>query len=133
MENIVRNKWQVRVAAILIFVLGFAAGALAVNVYRGWRHRAGLNPEDRFEQMASRLQLNADQKAQVRQIFGDAREQLQALRKQSEPRVKEIREQTDQRLQQVLTPEQWQRFEQMRNEFRGRRDHDERGNPINKL
>ena len=129
MDNMVRNKWQVRVVAIVIFLLGFAAGALAVNVYRGWAHRSGRGQEDRFDQMATRLKLTADQKAQVQQIFSDTRQQLQALRKESEPRVHEIREQTDQRLQKVLTPEQWQRFEQMRSEFHGRRDRGERDSP----
>ncbi len=60
-------------------------------------------------------------KRQVQQIFGDTRQQLQTLRKESEPRVDEIRQQTDQRLQQVLTPEQWQDFQQMRDEMRARR------------
>src|SRR5207237_5728650 len=91
---------------------------LALNVYRWGR---GRNPADRFEQLASRLQLNADQKTKVQQIFGDTRQQLQTLRKESEPRVDEIRQQTDQRLQQVLTPEQWQDFQQMRDEMRARR------------
>jgi Spy/CpxP family protein refolding chaperone len=119
MNNIVRNKWQVRVAAVVIFVLGFAAGLLAVNAYRAWARNR--NPADRFEQFATRLQLNADQKTKVQQIFGDTRQQLQSLRKESEPRVNEIRQQTDQRLQQVLTPEQWKSFQQMRDEMRGRR------------
>jgi len=66
------------------------------------------------------LQLDADQKNKVQQIFGDAREQLQALRKESEPRVNDVRQQTDQRLQQVLTTDQWQKFQQMRDEMRGR-------------
>ncbi len=127
MDNIVQNKWQIRVAAIVIFVLGFAAGALALNIYRGWAHGAGRNQTDRFDQLAARLQLNADQKAKVQQIFGDTRQRLQALRKESEPRVNEIRQQTDQRLQEVLTPEQWQRFQQMRDEMRARRDRGGRG------
>jgi len=71
--------------------------------------------------MATRLQLNADQKTKVQQIFGDTRQQLQNLRKESEPRVNDIRQQADQRLQQVLTPEQWQKFQQMRDEMRARR------------
>lgn len=120
MDITTRNKWQVRVAAIVIFVLGFVAGALAFNAYRAWaRNRIG--GQDRFEQLANRLQLTADQKTKVQQIFGDTRQQLQALRKESEPRVNEIRQQTDQRLQQVLTPDQWQKFQQMRNEMRARR------------
>jgi Spy/CpxP family protein refolding chaperone len=33
----------------------------------------------------------------------------------------DIRRQTDERLQQVLTPEQWQRFQQLKQDMRGRR------------
>ena len=120
MDNALRNKWQIRGVAILIFVLGFAAGMLALNGYHAWARRAQA-PSDRFEQLATRLQLNADQKSKVQQIFGDTRQQLQALRKESEPRVNDIRQQTDQRMQQVLTPDQWQKFQQMRDEARSRR------------
>ncbi len=120
MDTVARNKWQVRGAAILIFVLGFAAGMLALGAYRAWAHRPAA-PGDRFNQLATRLQLNTDQKTKVQQIFGDTRQQLQSLRKESEPRVSEIRQQTDQRLQQVLSPEQWQQFQKMRDEMRSKR------------
>jgi len=93
---------------------------LALGAYRAWARRAATS-SDRFEQFATRLQLDADQKNKVQQIFGDAREQLQALRKESEPRVNDVRQQTDQRLQQVLTTDQWQKFQQMRDEMRTRR------------
>lgn len=121
MDMISKNRWQVRIAAVIIFLLGFAAGGLALNAYRGWARGVGPTREDRFEQISKRLELNSDQKTKVQQILGDAREQLRALRKESEPRVGTIRQQTDQRLQQVLTADQWQRFQQMRNEMRGRR------------
>ena len=119
MNNIVRNKWQVRVAAAIIFVLGFTAGILALNLYRGLAHRG--EPRDRLEQLSQRLDLNADQKAKVQQIFSDTRDQLRALRRESEPRVNDIRAQADQKLQQVLTPEQWQKFQKIRAEGRDRR------------
>ena len=119
MEKLLRNKWQVRVAALVIFVLGSVAGALALNLYRGWAPRP--SPESRFERMATRLQLNEDQKTKVQQIFSDTRQQLQNLRQESEPRVNAIRQHADQRLQQVLSAEQWQQFQQMRSEGRGRR------------
>jgi Spy/CpxP family protein refolding chaperone len=124
MTNIAKNKWQVRIAAVLLFMLGFAAGILALNVYRAWAARHASSREDRFEQMSTRLQLNADQKTKVQQVFGDARDQLRAVRKESEPRVNDVRKQTDQRLQQILTPDQWQRFQQMRDEMRARRGRD---------
>ena len=124
MNEVAKNRWQVRIAAMVIFVLGFAAGILALNVYRGLTRNQ--TPRDRFEQLAERLDLNADQKTKVQQILSDTREQLRALRKESEPRVNDIRSQADARLQEVLTPEQWQKFQTMRQEQRGRRG---RGGP----
>ena len=120
MNNVAKNRWQVRVAAMIIFVLGFAAGVLALNVYR---RVAGADwpPRDRFEQMARRLNLSDDQKTKVQQILGDTREQVRALRRESEPKFDEIRRQADTRLQEVLTPEQWQQFQTERQQMRGRR------------
>jgi len=126
MAEKIRSKWQVRVAAVVIFVLGFVAGLLALQVYRGWAQRRP-SPENRIEQLATRLQLNDDQKTKVQQIFSDTRQQLQNLRKESEPRVNEIRQQADQRLQQVLNADQWRQFQQMRSEGRGGRGRRGRG------
>ena len=117
MNNIIKNRWQVRVAAAIIFVLGFTAGILALNIYRGLVRADG---RDRFEQLSERLNLNADQKTKVQQILSDTRDQLRALRRESEPRVDEIRRQADERMKQVMSEEQWQQFQNMRNE-RGRR------------
>jgi Spy/CpxP family protein refolding chaperone len=121
MDITTKRKWQVRLAAILIFVLGFAAGALALNAYKRWRGtHAEVSRQDRFTHILDSLNLSADQKTQVRQIIGDTRQQLQALRKESEPRVEEIRKQADERMQKVLTPEQWKQFQQERDKMRGR-------------
>jgi Spy/CpxP family protein refolding chaperone len=109
---------------MVIFVLGFTAGILALHVYRGWA-RAGGGPGNRLDELSERLQLTADQKTRVQEIFSDTREQLRAVRRETEPRMEEIRRQADGRLQTVLTPEQWQQFQRIREE-RGRRG---RGGP----
>ena len=71
MDTISKSKWRVRGAAIVIFLLGFTAGALALNAYKRWdRTGAGLSRQDRFDRMLDSLQLNADQKTQVHQILG---------------------------------------------------------------
>ena len=114
MNNVAKNRWQVRIATVIIFVLGFTAGILAVNVYRRWDR----GPGNRMDELAERLQLTADQKTKVQEIFGDTREQLRAARQEMEPRMAEIRRQADGRLQTVLTPEQWQKFQRMREERR---------------
>ena len=126
MNNVNRTKWQARGFAVVIFLLGLTSGIMTVNAYH-WV-RAQRSPQNRFDQFASRLQLNPDQKTRVQQIFGDTRQQLQNLRKESEPRVNDIRQQTDQRLQQVLNQDQWQKFQQLRDEMRARRGASGRGN-----
>lgn len=111
-----------RIAAMVIFVLGFSGGALSFNAYRAWaRSHSEGSRRAGFDNMLDQLQLNDDQKAQVHQILGETRQQLQALRQEQEPRVNEIRKQTDERLQKVLSPEQWKKFQQRREESRGRR------------
>jgi Spy/CpxP family protein refolding chaperone len=128
MDRVRRNSWLVRAAALAIFVLGFAAGALAPSAYRAWtRGRGQEGRPDRVEQMTRRLNLNGEQEVQVRQIFGETRTQLEALRRESEPRFAEIRRHADERLQKVLTPEQWQQFRESREEGRSRRG--KRGGP----
>jgi Spy/CpxP family protein refolding chaperone len=112
MNNASKNRWQVRIAATIIFVLGFTAGILALNVYRSWSR----SPGNRMDELSERLQLTAEQKTKVQEIFGDTREQLRAVRRETEPRMNEIRRQADGRLQTVLTPEQWEKFQRIREE-----------------
>lgn len=114
MNNVAKNRWQVRVAAVIIFVLGFTAGILALNVYRGVVRGGGSG--NRIDELAERLKLTAEQKTKVQEIFGDTREQLRAVRQETEPRMAEIRRQADGRLQTVLTAEQWQQFQKLRDE-----------------
>ncbi len=125
MNIVYKNRWQIRLAAAVIFVLGFVAGILALNVYRGLARN--IAPRDRFEQLSERLQLNADQKTKVQQIFSETREQLRSLRKEQEPKVSEIRKQADDKLQQVLSADQWKQFQSVRDEMRKRRGPGDRG------
>ena len=121
MDRVRKNSWLVRAAALAIFLLGFAAGALAPGAYRAWvRGGVQQNGPGRFDEMSERLKLTPEQKEQVRQIFGETRTRLEALRKESEPRFAEIRREADERMQQVLTAEQWEEFRKSREEMRGR-------------
>ena len=128
MDNISKYKWQIRSAALVIFLLGFIAGGLAMNFYR-LRSSASSSETRRglYEQMLNRLNLTAEQKPQVEKIFSDTREKLTALRQESMPKVNEIRTQADERLRQVLTPEQWRQFEQIKGEMKGHRQQGEEG------
>lgn len=126
MDYVTKSRWQVRLAAVVIFLLGFTAGILALNIYRGLTRNIAPRG-DRFEQLAQRLQLTPEQKTRVQQIFGDTREQLRDLRKESDSKVADIRKHADDNLQQVLNAEQWQQFQKIRDEARARRQRGPRG------
>lgn len=119
MNSITKNKWQLRVAAVVVFLLGAAAGALAPRAYYAWTGRQ--HQRVRFEEMLERLKLSAEQETHVRQVLGETRERLRALDKENEPREQEIRRQADERLRQVLTPEQLRQFQQMMADRQGSR------------
>ena len=72
----------------------------------------------RYDEAFNQLGLSDAQKAEVQKILGETREKIQNLRQESEPRMKEIRAQTDEKLQTILTPEQWQQFQQEREKIR---------------
>jgi len=116
MDRVAKRNWQIRLAALVIFVLGFAAGALALDVYknsqRGERHGGVMD----------QLNLTDDQRAQVKAIFADARAQMSDVRKECGPKFREVRDRTDARLREVLTPEQWTKFQQLTSEEREHRE-----------
>ena len=116
MDENQKRKWQVRLATLLIFLVGFGAGLLAMNGYKRW-HREPSR-QGRFDKLLDSLQLTEDQKKQAHEVLSDTRGQLTALRKESEPRVAEIRRQADERLQKIFTPEQWKQFQTERDRFR---------------
>ena len=124
METRAKTKWQIRLAVLLIFLIGFVAGALSLDFYRSRNvMSSSRDMRGRFDRVFDKLNLTPEQKDQVKAIFDDARAQLNVIRKESEPKSREVRKQTDDRLQAVLTPEQWQQFQQMMEEMRSKRPH----------
>lgn len=123
MENKDQRKWQIRGAVLVIFWLGFLAGALTLNIYRSSRPPSFNEARrERFEQMMNRLKLTSEQRTQVNQILNETRQKFIDFRKQSQPGFKEIRQQNDARLQEILTPDQWKQWQQMANDMRQRRN-----------
>jgi hypothetical protein len=114
-----KSKWQIRLATLTIFFLGFIAGAFALNSYHLWFGAAKeTTKQEKYEEAFGKLGLNDKQKADVQKVVGETRENIQKIRQESEPRVQEIRAQHDEKLQKVLTPGQWQKFQQLREEIR---------------
>jgi Spy/CpxP family protein refolding chaperone len=110
MDRSARRAWQVRLAAVAIFVLGFAAGALALSIYRSVEKDSSASERHNFDQTLEQLNLTAEQQVQVKEIFDEARAQMSEVRREYGPKFHEVRERTDTRLREVLTPEQWEQF-----------------------
>ena len=124
MDSRTKSKWQVRLATLIIFAIGFIAGGLAMNFYRDHRRTTDFQSmRGGFTRVIERLDLTPEQKTQVDAIFDEARAQLTEIRKESGPKYREVRKQTDERLKAVLTPEQWEQFQQIMKEGRHRRRH----------
>lgn len=102
-----------------IFLLGFVAGAIALNAYHLW-FGAGNQPSkrERFNEVINQLNLDEAQKAEVQKIMVETRDKIQRHRQESEPKMQEIRSETDAQLQKLLTPEQWEKFRQLQDEHR---------------
>jgi len=132
MDRTNRERWQIRAAALVIFALGFLAGGLSLNYYS--LHRASAPPHGgrmmgrgRFEQVFNRLNLTEDQKVQMDKILTETRAQLDDIHKEMQPRVDPIRNHARERMREVLTPEQWQEFQQTMKA--GRERHRDRQRP----
>ncbi|MCS6875155.1 MAG: Spy/CpxP family protein refolding chaperone [Pyrinomonadaceae bacterium] len=116
MINGQKYNWQIRLAATVIFLLGFTAGVLTSNVYSVLFTRKPMDKQAKYEKIFDQLSLTEQQKEEVRKIIAETREEIQALRRENEPKMREIRSRTSEKLQKVLTPEQWEDFQRLRDE-----------------
>ena len=108
----------------LIFLAGFAVGAVTTRVaVRHFVLRVIRDPNvmrERVEhRIASRLRLDAAQRAKVHEIMIETQGQLKGLRTEFQPRFLAIMEHSQSEIAAVLRPDQFRRFEQFQSENRG--------------
>lgn len=110
-------NWKVRIATLSIFLLGFVAGALALNAYHIWFGAASTTTkQQRFERVLDQVQLSDSQKAEFQKIMNETREEYK--NRPPNPEVEAIRTRTDEKIKKVFTAEQWENFQRLRKEFR---------------
>jgi Spy/CpxP family protein refolding chaperone len=103
----------------LVFLAGAVAGVVGTRIaVRHWVHSAIQRPQmvqtDIERRLKWRLQLDANQQAQVHQILTDARGQLRELRQEYHPQVAEVVSNADAQITALLTPAQRERFEKLK-------------------
>ncbi len=114
----VETRVKVRLAFLIIFILGFAAGALSFSVYSrrietgrstGWTGR--FDRERYVKQMTEAVGLRPEQMDALNAILDETREGFLALRKRLNPQFDEIRQQARNRIRRILNPDQQGRFD----------------------
>jgi hypothetical protein len=119
MSRMVETRAKVLLAFLTIFVLGFAAGALGLNIYfsriETWRQSAWTGRFDReryVKQMTEAVGIRPEQMGSLNAILDETREEFLELRKRLNPQFDEIRQRARNRVRALLDAEQQARFDQ---------------------
>ena len=122
-------KQGVALAAVAaLFLVGVLVGVFGTHLYyaqllrrpAGPSHLANREFGGRLERL---LDLNAEQRREIDRIVRDSRLRSEELRREMVPRVQEMMAETRQEIEAVLTDEQKEVFEAMRQRYRGRVEH----------
>ncbi len=125
MESSTNSRSKARIIVVTVFVIGFVAGALSLNLYQQ------LNPSSKnngprggaeylIKRMTDEVGLKSDQQDQIKQILDETQEKYRAVRKEMEPAVKgfepkfnAVREESRNRIRALLSTEQLPKYEEM--------------------
>jgi len=125
MESSTNSQSKARLIVVSVFVIGFAAGALSLNLYQQLTSsskpggpRGGA--EFMIKRMNEQVGLASDQQEQIKKILDETSEKYRELRKEMDPAIKNfeprfnaVREESRDRIRALLTPEQLPKYEKM--------------------
>lgn len=114
----IETRAKVGLAFLVVFLLGFAAGALSWSAYsrRGEATRQAVwtgrfNRERYVQELTEAVRLQPEQMGALNAALDDTREEFLALRRRLQPQFEEVRQRARQRIRGVLNTEQHPRFE----------------------
>lgn len=125
MESKTSSQTKARLIVIAVFVIGFAAGALSLNLYQRLTSPASPNNSDDragvlIQKMNQRMDLTSDQQTRIREILTGTMKKYGELRKEMEPRIKDfeprfnaVRQQQRGEIRALLDEKQLPKFEEM--------------------
>jgi Spy/CpxP family protein refolding chaperone len=97
------------------------------DVAPGPHKMMGHDRQRGFDRLAQQLNLNDQQKTQVQSFMQNQHQQAQAIRQdtsltpeQKRDKLQQLRQSNHQQMMGILTPEQQQKFQQLRSEHKGR-------------
>jgi hypothetical protein len=124
MESKTSSQTKARLIVMTVFVIGFAAGALSLNLYQRFMAPASPNREDRagiiIQRMNDKVGLTSDQQARIREILDETGKKYNEIRKEMEPRLKDfeprfnaVRQQSRDEIRTLLDEKQLPKFDEM--------------------
>src|SRR5215213_4865764 len=125
MDSKISSRTKARLIVMTVFVIGFAAGALSLNLYQRFTNPASpKDSDDRtgilIQKMNQRMDLTSDQQNRIREILTATGKKYLELRKEMEPRIKDfeprfnaVRQQQRDEIRALLNEKQLPRFEEM--------------------
>ena len=126
MESKSSSQTKARLIVVSVFVIGFAAGALALNLYqslngsnkKGDPRRGGT--EFLIGKMNEEVGLTSDQQEKIRKILDETSDKYKQIRveidplvKPFEPRFNAVRQESRDRIRALLSSEQLPKYEEM--------------------
>lgn len=129
MEGKSSSKNKARLIVMIVFIIGFAAGALSLNLYqrltstdeatRNSGHELTGN-EYIVNKMSQRLGLSPEQQEQIKAILEERNSRFRAIRTEMEPLMKEfeprfsaIRQESRDKIRAVLKEDQRPEYEEL--------------------
>ncbi len=125
MESNRNSQSKARLIVVSVFVIGFAAGALALNLYQSLNGSNKKDPrrggtEFLIGKMNEEVGLTSDQQEKIRKILDETSEKYKQIRveidplvKPFEPRFNAVRQESRDRIRALLTSEQLPKYEEM--------------------
>lgn len=130
------NQAKARMIILAIFVIGFAAGALSMNLYQRSLAKESSdfkrpeNPQDHIiQQMTKEVGLTNEQRDQIKPVLDETFSQYGEIRKEMQPHMKvfdsrfdAVRQKSRDRIRALLTEEQLPKFNAWLEEQDARRE-----------
>lgn len=127
------NKNKARLIVLSIFIIGFTAGALSMNLYERLRSNEtgkGKGPGAFIlRKIDERVGLSSEQQSRIKAILGETSEEYDKIKidmepklKEFEPRFQDVRRKSRERIRAELTDSQLPEFEKLLEEEDKRRE-----------
>lgn len=108
------KKAGMKYITILLFLIG---GVSIANAQSGQKHQR-MNVDQKIAKMDEQLNLTDIQKEELKQFFEEQKEKRKSLREQQKEErmssMKEMKNESERRLQEILTPEQYTKLQELK-------------------